>query len=248
MPILLRALLLTLAVTAAHAADIPAVAQAPAKRVVPLTEEDFRRQTMLGDYTVVYQDHLGNKLTYDEFSKRMTGGMSMHKEPGTHEATAKLADPDAPKSMPKSNFKVKAGDALPDFQLVRLDGSTAGRQSLLGKPTLINFMFANCAPCVQEVPELNALAAAHPELNFAAVTFDDLATAKEFSDKYKFAWTMLAQGRPFLDTLGVKNYPSFALIAADGTILGTGNRAEIARGDRTLEAWIARLLAPAAKS
>lgn len=231
-------LLFALALSAAHAQE------APARRNAPAAEADFRKQMLLGEYEVEYQDHKGNTLTYEEFGRLSTGSFGMSKNPGTHKAIVKLADPDAPKVAPKVTFKAKAGDALPDFELTRADGSVASRKTLLGKPTLLNFMFADCAPCVKEVPELNALAASHPELNVAAVTFDSQERAKKFAEEHQFAWPMLVRGSQFLSTLGVKAYPSFALVSADGTILGVAGRGEIAAGDRGLDGWIARLLAP----
>ena len=44
---------------------------------------------------------------------------------------------------------------LPPFELRDLAGKPVNAASLKGKPTLINFYFAECVPCILEVGPLN---------------------------------------------------------------------------------------------
>ena len=49
-----------------------------------------------------------------------------------------------------------AGDQAPDFKIVSDDGKTYTRADFGGKLLVLNFWASWCAPCVQEVPSLEA--------------------------------------------------------------------------------------------
>ena len=50
------------------------------------------------------------------------------------------------------------GNPFPAFDLPTLSGDRLDQNQLKGKPTVINFWFTRCAPCIDEIPVLNALA------------------------------------------------------------------------------------------
>jgi hypothetical protein len=87
----------------------------------------------------------------------------------------------------------------------------------------LSFHFAACAPCIREVPALNAFRRKHPEYNYLAVTFDDTKTAKEFVAKYPLEWPVIANAKRFIDAAGITAYPALVLLSADGAVLGNGN-------------------------
>jgi thiol-disulfide isomerase/thioredoxin len=110
---------------------------------------------------------------------------------------------------------------MPAFDLHDLAGKRVTNVSLKGRPTLVNFYFAKCKPCILEVGPLNEFAAARPNMNFLAVTFDGTAEAREFVEKYKFKWRVVPNARDLIDRVRVKSYPMMALFDANGRLLGT---------------------------
>jgi thiol-disulfide isomerase/thioredoxin len=92
---------------------------------------------------------------------------------------------------------------------------------LRGKPTLVNFYFSGCVPCILEVGPLNEFAASRKDLHFLAVTFDEPPEAKAFVQRYKFRWRIVPDARDFIDRMGVVRYPMLALFDAQGRLLGT---------------------------
>jgi thiol-disulfide isomerase/thioredoxin len=110
---------------------------------------------------------------------------------------------------------------MPAFELRDLEGKRVTAASLRGKPTLVSFYFAQCKPCILEVGPLNRFAAARPDLNFLAMTFDEAAVAREFVARYQLHWTVVPDAREFIDRVRVKQYPTLALFDADGRLLGT---------------------------
>lgn len=137
----------------------------------------------------------------------------------------------------KPKYKVNPADAFPAFQLQGLDGEVVDNASLKGRYTLVNFFFAACAPCIAELPLLNAFADKHPALQFLAVTFDAADVARKFSATHSFAWKVVPNARSLIDQLGIKAYPSFALLDPAGKVVEFKLGLDIER-DKALEKWI----------
>jgi thiol-disulfide isomerase/thioredoxin len=55
----------------------------------------------------------------------------------------------------------KAGTAAPDFTFIGPDGSDASLKDFAGRPMLVNLWATWCAPCVAEMPTLDAVAEAY---------------------------------------------------------------------------------------
>ncbi len=87
-------------------------------------------------------------------------------------------------------------------------------ESLRGKPTLINFYFKNCAPCIKEVPYLNKLKSSMGDkVNFLAITPDDKRAVAWFEKKYNFQFDKIMDARGLANGLGVKGYPLNLLLS-----------------------------------
>ena len=186
----------------------------------PLTESDFRGT--LGAAENVRLSYRGpdcGSLNFDEFSKAMhEAGVNADVDRAADGTaitlTAKRRGTTCPPPYPPMT-------ELPPFNLRDLVGKPVSAASLKGKPTLINFYFAECVPCILEVGPLNGFAAARRDLNFLAVTFDAPDVARAFVARYKFRWRVVPDAREFIDRAGVKHYPMMALFDANGRLLGT---------------------------
>src|SRR6185437_13703603 len=55
------------------------------------------------------------------------------------------------------NNQFLAGQTLPDFDLMDMHGNKINSNDLIGQPLVINFWFATCIPCIEEMPALNEL-------------------------------------------------------------------------------------------
>ena len=104
-----------------------------------------------------------------------------------------------PDSAPKS---------LNAFDFKTLDGKRAQSGDTQRRPMILSFFFAECVPCIEEVPILNAFARKHPEYRYAAFTFDDASTAIRFVQRYQLEWPVVADSRPFIDLVGVRAFPT----------------------------------------
>ncbi len=139
--------------------------------------------------------------------------------------------------------------AIPPFDLQDLAGKRVTSTSLQGRPTLVSFFFSTCVPCILEVEPLNRYAAAHPQMNFLAVTFDEAEVARTFVKRFDLRWRVVPDARELIDRMRVKQYPLMALFDAQGRLLGTrrgGARDELeaANVEPQLARWVEGLLHP----
>ena len=97
-----------------------------------------------------------------------------------------------------------------------------------GKPLVVNFWAPWCAPCVQEMPELNqvALENAPKGINVIGIGIDSPANIAEFATKLKIGYPLYVAGmsgtdlgRQFGNTNG--GLPYTVLIGADGQVIKT---------------------------
>lgn len=217
----------------------------------PLTEEAFLKAVGVGaGARMAYRDLACRDVKFDGFAGAM-------REPGAHADVDRSADGSAitmtvrRRGMPSCPSPYPPLGSLPPFDLADLAGRRVTSAGLRGKPTLINFFFSTCVPCILEVKPLNRFAAARPGMNFLAVTFDEPAIARAFVARFGFRWRIVPDARDLIDRVRVKNYPMMALFDADGRLLGTRNggaRDEFAAAqiEPELARWTESLLRQAA--
>jgi peroxiredoxin len=198
--------------------------------------------------TISYHDEKGAVLTSDQFYKLVAAGWSFEtikKLTGNVPTSAVLSlkSKDAISDKSSTTYKIKRGDQFPGFRLKQVDGHLIDNKQLSGHYSLINFYFSQCSPCVKEIPDLNALAAKHQDMNFIAITFDPASDTRQFMEERKFEWKVVPDAKKLIKKLGVQMFPSFALLDPNGVVLGIAERSEINASDNNLESWVARLVA-----
>lgn len=181
--------------------------------------------TRLAKPKATYRNAKGHTISQAEFAKAMKNGQHFGMKPSADgkRITITLLPAGSsggidPSNMPKPNIAI--GGAMPPFELPTLGGGKANPASLAGATTLVDLFFAECVGCIEELPALNAYAAAHPNMHFLAITFDDAKTAKSFVDKRHFNWPVAYNGSDYLDKrLKVHSYPTLFLLDARGRLL-----------------------------
>lgn len=86
--------------------------------------------------------------------------------------------------------------ALPD-----INGEVQPLSQWRGSKTVINFWATWCAPCVKEMPDLNALHHKHPNVRFVGIGIDSTANIRAFLDKVPVDYPLLVQGAGGIDLL-----------------------------------------------
>ena len=140
------------------------------------------------------------------------------------------------------DLKVQPGQELPDFP------ASERLKAFRGKPLLINFYTVHCAPCIKEIPKLNALRHLNPDLQVLAITPDSMQEATDYANTRRLSWPIVSPGEEYLfDTLGVKAFPAFAILDAQGNLLDAtyGNQLGGEDGHATLSGiskWVESVL------
>ncbi|OAS98469.1 thioredoxin [Achromobacter xylosoxidans] len=113
--------------------------------------------------------------------------------------------------------------ALMQLQLPDLSGATQSLTAWKGQPIVVNFWATWCAPCVKEMPELDALQKKYPQIKFVGIGVDSAANMQKFVEKVQVSYPLWVIGAGAIDTLRKLGNPSGGLpftivFNADGSI------------------------------
>jgi len=111
-----------------------------------------------------------------------------------------------------------AARPLPDLQ-----GQAHTLSQWRGQPMVVNFWATWCAPCVKEMPELDALQKQHPKVRFVGIGVDKADNIAKFVQKVPVSYPLLVMGSGAIDTLRKLGNPAgglpFTLVFnADGSV------------------------------
>ncbi len=108
---------------------------------------------------------------------------------------------------------------LPKTKLTDLNNSEISFPNLNGKPTLINFWFTKCAPCIDEMPVLNSIREKYKEdFNFIAITYNTKEDVEQFLEKYPFDFKHLVGAKDYINQLGIKAFPMNLFLDKNGIL------------------------------
>jgi peroxiredoxin len=197
------------------------------------------------DQSVEYRDVKGEKISFEEYQKLRpaAAAVSMQKTKSWwRDVTVVKLLSEVPKAFVPA-YKVKLGSAFPEFKLPTTDKGEADNASLRGKYALLSFYFARCAPCVKEVPMLNAFAENHKDMHTLAITFDSANETKAFAKKTQFGWRTVADANGLINQVGIKMYPTLALLDPKGVLIAIGTQHDTGSKSDMLEKWVEKSIA-----
>lgn len=100
---------------------------------------------------------------------------------------------------------------LMQLQLPDLNGATQSLANWKGQPMVVNFWATWCAPCVREMPELDALQKKYPHVRFVGIGVDSAANMQKFVEKVQVSYPLWVIGAGAIDTLRKLGNPSGGL-------------------------------------
>jgi len=120
-------------------------------------------------------------------------------------------------------FKVKKGDAAPDFSLPTLKGNSARLADYKGKVVFLNFWATWCPPCRDEMPSMEALYKRLQGRAFEmlAVSIDTSGedVVREFVTEFGLTFPVLLDPKNELSRLyGLTGVPETYIIDGDGVV------------------------------
>lgn len=111
------------------------------------------------------------------------------------------------------------GKKLPLATLENINGSQLDLNKLNGRPTMINFWFTRCKPCIDELPILNKIRNEYSDkVNFISITFNDKQEVAKFSERFSFDFDKYINAKEYIDGLGIQSYPASLFIDKNGIV------------------------------
>ena len=116
--------------------------------------------------------------------------------------------------------------ALYEATLPDLTGSPIALKQLLGRPVVANFWATWCAPCVEEMPHLDALSKSLPDIQFVGIGIDTASNISQFITKIPVSYPLYVAGHAgiaLVRELGnaAGGLPFTVLLDAEGRIFDT---------------------------
>ena len=139
-------------------------------------------------------------------------------QPNTSVAADEVAPDEvtaAPKPVEKLDRSHK-GDVASDMPFDGPDGKPVTLADFRGKPVLLNLWATWCAPCVAELPTLDALAKSGKVRVIAVSQDQDVAKVRPFLDRRRLSLTPYTDGEMGLSLAKQANLPTTFLYDAAG--------------------------------
>jgi len=91
--------------------------------------------------------------------------------------------------------------------------------SKINKPTVLNFWFTSCKPCIDEMPILNKIKNKYQDqVDFIAITYEAKDKTIPFFKKHKFDYKQIIGEKEFVEQLGIQAFPKNIFINKNGII------------------------------
>lgn len=116
------------------------------------------------------------------------------------------------------------GKVLPIKNLTTIDNISIGLNNIKGKPTLINFWFTTCKPCVSEIATLNKIKSKFKDsVNFIAITFEKKDVVTKFLKKHEYDFIQVIDAQDFISEINITNFPLNVFIDKEGKVVSVEN-------------------------
>ncbi len=108
---------------------------------------------------------------------------------------------------------------LPPHSFTSMNGKKVNLPPSNGRPTLINFWFTTCHPCIDEIPVLNKIREKYKgKINFISITYNTKAEVTKFLKIHPYHFTTIAHAGDYIKELKIISFPVNVFIDKNGVI------------------------------
>ena len=209
------------------------------KGLIAISSEDFMsRKLRFDNENYAFYDSSNNKLRPEEAEEKFKSGIYKVEAFVNDNDVFKLAyltkiKEEKMQGMMQNLLNESAsfdaalkGNPLPDFVFKDILGNTYTPEDIKGKVVVINFWFMSCAPCIQEMPELNKLVEEYENNNdvlFLALTLDEKGSMlNKFLETNVFNYNIIPDSQDYiLNKLQVMSFPTHIVLDKNSNVVFT---------------------------
>lgn len=130
--------------------------------------------------------------------------------------------PSPPHGEGDGGAEARPAPIAPAFSLPDLDGRQVQLSSLRGRVVVVDFWATWCAPCVLQIPVLNAFQTRHAGSEVVvlgvSVDVDGEDVVRDFAAQHGIRYPVLLGDESLAREFGAQGFPSLFVIAPDGSI------------------------------
>ena len=116
----------------------------------------------------------------------------------------------------------KNGESITSFKAKDIHGNSYELSTLEGKVVVLNFWFVGCAPCRQEIPELNEIVEKYQnrtDVIFLAIALDGKEAIQKMIKKLPFSYNLIYDGKEIAaEQYGVRMFPTHVVLDKQGKV------------------------------
>jgi len=137
----------------------------------------------------------------------------------TYKLDFKIGDTSQESKPEKEKIYDYLDKELPYQILYTIDNNEINLKNLIGKPTVLNFWFTTCKPCIDEMPILNKIMKNYSDkVNFISITYEKKEDVKLFLKNHQFDYLTIVGADKFIDQLGIQAFPKNIFIDKNGVV------------------------------
>lgn len=178
-----------------------------------------------------------NKTEYDEFVLKLSDKFKMISDNvkitemlkdsivsndsiiKTYKLDVNLDNPNQVSKPEKENIYAYLNKELPNQTLYTIDNKEINLITFVGKPTVLNFWFTSCKPCIDEMPVLNKIMKKYSDkVNFISITYEKKEDVELFLKNHQFDFLTIIEADKFIEKLGIQAYPKNIFIDKNGIV------------------------------
>jgi len=179
--------------------------------------------------TTIIKNEDGKKINFDEFSEKVKSGsyiIQQKKDSKGNEYIQLIKTSPEQKKRMLEMMENKLGQSsryigkkVPDFSFTDIDGNPINSENTKGKVVVMNFWFAACKPCINELPELNEVYEKYrtnKDIVFASVTFERKKKIEQFEKRYPISYPVVGQAKSEFYKFNISSFPTNLIIDKEG--------------------------------